>query len=90
MTQKEIYENEIKGIQEKIEDLEKKCKEKRELIKSENISLRKLNLDKDDYLIDSISFLGLSDRENVINLIITFEDGSYLRKRISDFEEKYS
>lgn len=90
MTQKEIYENEIKGIQEKIEDLEKKCKGKRELIKSENISLRKLNLDKDDYLIDSISFLGLSDRENVINLIITFEDGSYLRKRISDFEEKYS
>ena len=91
MTQKERYENEIEGIQKKIADLEKRCKEKSETIKNEDISLRELNLNKKDYLIENISFLGFADcRENIIILIITFEDGTYLRKLISEFEEKYS
>lgn len=88
MTQKERYENEIKEIQEKIEELEMKCEEKKEIIKQENISLRELNLNKYDYLINRIEFLGFIDNENVILLLIEFEDGSHLRKTISNFEEK--
>lgn len=87
MTQKERYENEIEGIQEKIADLKKRCKEKREIIKNENISLRELNLNKKDYLIANISFVGYN--ENMMILNITFEDDSSLSKLISNFEEKY-
>lgn len=89
MTQKERYENEIKEIQEKIEFLKTKCKEKREFIKKENFSLRELNSNKSDYLISEIKFSGFSDSENVLIVTIDFEDGSYLRKRISNFEERF-